>query len=394
MRENRAKTQAEVAEAVGVSRATIAQWEGSRFLPSTANAETLDGFLDAGGALRRLAEQERAGLDADRVSDTGTAGPTLLEVFRSVDASLQRTLQRGPDGTPLGWCQNLQAKNPPSPLSTAYGIQAALLIEEVHKSVLEPLAARLNDWSLGGGWAASSQSAPRPEAIAIVVDALVRVDPTSHIQERLERLEASIDGTTLQRPTLMAMVLETVLDLEPDSAFATKMVQSLLDCRVEHGPERRLLWPQKKEPMLAYPEPAVAQTARSVCALARAQGVSGMADELRDRIGTALAAAVEWLLRQNDLTNKNESVVRKVDGRSEVLPLRHFTAALVARACLMAGQPASHPAVREALRQTWRQYSAEHALWRWETGDLPIWMTFDGLAALRLAALATFIPET
>ena len=28
------------------------------------------------------------------------------------------------------------------------------------------------------------------------------------------------------------------------------------------------------------------------------------------------------------------------------------------------------------------------ALWAWDNGDLPIWMTFDAIEALRLASLA------
>jgi transcriptional regulator with XRE-family HTH domain len=381
-----------VARAVSVSRATIAQWEASSHLPSAAKLALLDAFLEADGALSKLAGQEREGARSGAAPEPGQAGTTLLEVFRQVDQALDQKLQRDERGRPLGWCHNLQMPDKPSPFSTAYGIKAALLIEEVHRSEIGSLAARLNEMSQAGGWAATSQGAPRPEAIAVVVDALVRVDLTADIDERFRQLEASVDETTRQRPSLLATILETVLDLRPDSAFALDLIRSLLDSRHPHGPDNLLLWSQKNEPGLAYPQPSSLHTARAVCVLARAEGAN-VADEVRSDIDEALGAAVGWLARRTDLDLTSEPVVRRTGARSEVLYLRHFTASWVARALLLAGEPVSHPAVKEALRQTWTSFSPEHALWRWESGDLPIWMTFDGIATLRLAALAGFLPD-
>jgi hypothetical protein len=45
--------------------------------------------------------------------------------------------------------------------------------------------------------------------------------------------------------------------------------------------------------------------------------------------------------------------------------------------------------VSGALAQVWRNYGGNTAaLWAWDNGDLPIWMTFDAIEALRLTNLA------
>jgi hypothetical protein len=52
------------------------------------------------------------------------------------------------------------------------------------------------------------------------------------------------------------------------------------------------------------------------------------------------------------------------------------------------GLPSSHPAVSTAIDWIWNSYNERAALWSWNNGDLPIWMTYDAIDALRLAALA------
>ena len=51
--------------------------------------------------------------------------------------------------------------------------------------------------------------------------------------------------------------------------------------------------------------------------------------------------------------------------------------------------PTGHPSVSNAVAQIWSSYGGDAAaLWAWDNGDLPIWMTFDAIEALRLASLA------
>ena len=58
----------------------------------------------------------------------------------------------------------------------------------------------------------------------------------------------------------------------------------------------------------------------------------------------------------------------------------------------MAGESPRHPTVVAAVRQVLEAFSDERGLWKWRSGDLPVWMSFDAVAALRVAALAAYAP--
>ena len=145
-----------------------------------------------------------------------------------------------------------------------------------------------------------------------------------------------------------------------------------------------MLWPEKAEPLLIDPAPSVAHTARAVRVLAGVQAVrpSGQVQE-------ALEQATAWLVEQRDLHDAYEVLERSVNGGLEPVHVRHFTAAWVVKALVSAGVPTVHPSVSNAVAQIWNSYGGDAAaLWAWENGDLPIWMTFDAIEALRLASLA------
>ncbi len=103
----------------------------------------------------------------------------------------------------------------------------------------------------------------------------------------------------------------------------------------------------------------------------------------------ALEQATAWLIEQRDLHDAYEVTERPAEGRPESVFVRHFTAALVVKALVSAGVPTAHPAVSSAEAQIWKSYGGDAAtLWAWDNGDLPIWMTFDAIEALRLTYLA------
>lgn len=53
------------------------------------------------------------------------------------------------------------------------------------------------------------------------------------------------------------------------------------------------------------------------------------------------------------------------------------------------GVPTTHPSVSNAVVQIRNNYGGDTvALWAWHNGDLPLWMTFDAIEALRFAHLA------
>ena len=136
--------------------------------------------------------------------------------------------------------------------------------------------------------------------------------------------------------------------------------------------------------MLIDPAPSVAHTARAVRVLAGVQAIRP-ASQVREALGQAVA----WLIEQRDLHNAYELIERPVDGGHEQVHIRHFTAAWMVKALVSAGVPAAHPSVSHAVAQIWNSYGGDTAaLWAWDNGDLPIWMTMDAVEALRLAYLA------
>jgi hypothetical protein len=68
---------------------------------------------------------------------------------------------------------------------------------------------------------------------------------------------------------------------------------------------------------------------------------------------------------------------------------RHFSASWVLRTLVQCSVAVNHPTVTKAIGWVWAAFDDDHSLWKWSNGDLPIWMTFDGIAALRIAALGS-----
>jgi hypothetical protein len=105
-----------------------------------------------------------------------------------------------------------------------------------------------------------------------------------------------------------------------------------------------------------------------------------------------VSQAAAWLAEQQDLRNVSEVIDRQVEGGSELVYVRHYTAAWTVKALVSAGLPISHPSVSSAVARIWTDYRSDVALWRWPNGELPVWMTLDAVDALRLAALGVTIP--
>ncbi len=191
-------------------------------------------------------------------------------------------------------------------------------------------------------------------------------------------MENDLGDFEKSRPFILTTILETSLLLEPGSRLVETLIESLLAARRPYG--ELLLWPEKAEPLLIDPNPSVAHTARAVRVLASVQAIRPSSP-----VQEALEQATAWLLEQRDLHNAYEATERGL----EMVHIRHFTSAWVVKALVSAGIPATHPAVSNALAQVWKSYGGDAAaLWAWDNGDLPIWMTFDAIEALKLASLA------
>jgi DNA-binding XRE family transcriptional regulator len=384
------ETQAQLAEAVGVSRANLAQWESGKYLPSERNAAELDRYLGAGNTLVNLVEAARSrttrrpGTSAD-ANIVGPAG-ALLDVFQRVGSSLVDHLSRGADGRPLGWRHNLQQRRSQSAGGTAYGIKAMLVIGEPYVDFAALVESLMAMRSPQGNWLGRSGTA-RTEITAAVLDVLSRIGAPMSVDTALKLLAETVGEYSRTRPYLLSTALQTALRLRPDGPLAGRLIDDLLATRLELA--GALLWPEKNEPAMARPEPSLSHTARAVVVLREAMAVLD-----RDDVREAVDGAVQWIVSRNRPDDGiAEQLTRpRADGTGwTTVVIRHFTPAWVIQA--LCGMPAI-PVVRlnTALRSLWERYDPQLGLWAWGNGDLPVWMTLDAVTALRAAALATAGP--
>jgi transcriptional regulator with XRE-family HTH domain len=396
--ELRGKTIEQAAAKLAISPAEVDRWVQGEDLPSKSQARTLDKYLTARGAIQNLVTELRSrpgrpSLRLVQVPLTSPSAPTLYQTFQSVAKALRDGLVKDASGRPAGWPRDLRTlPGVPAAASTAYGIKTMLLVEEGLAADLIPVAAGLKQMAFpAGGYASTQQSRPRPEATAAALGALCRIAATEDFGSHMAQMEAGLGDFEKARPFILTTVLETSLLIQPRTALVDVLVDSLLGARRPYGDV--LLWPEKAEPLLIDPAPSIAHTARAIRVLASVATIRPS-----DPVQEALEQATAWLIEQRDLHPAYEVTERPVSGGLELVHIRHFTAAWVVKALVAAGVPATHPAVSNAVAQIWNSYGGDSAaLWAWDNGDLPIWMTFDAIEALKLANLAvparpTWIP--
>jgi DNA-binding XRE family transcriptional regulator len=391
LRKAAGETQAQTARIVGVTRANLTQWETGKYLPSAHNARQLDDHFRAANTLFNLVEAARSPHERTTPAAAGGANVvdtsrSLLQVFHTVGKKLAEHLIRDDDGKPLGWRHNLQMTTGPTALSTAYGINAMLVVGDAYID-LHTLAGDLYAMRSEYGWQGRA-GGKRPETTAAVVDALFRASTTISADEGLDLLERSLDSFSRTRPYLLSAVLHTAVRLRPDAPLTNRLIDDLLAARLHFDGAH--LWPEKNEAGLVAPEPSVVHTARSVVAL---REILHSRDDRND-VREAADEATQWLI---DRTHSDDGVAEDLarprpdgDGTTRII-IRHFTSAWVVHA--LAGAPfLPLPRLNRALGTLWERYDANEGLWAWGSGDLPIWQTLDAVTALRAAALAVAGP--
>jgi hypothetical protein len=385
----RRRTIEQAAAKLAVPPAEVARWAAGQELPSESKARSLDKYLTARGAIQNLVNElrsrpDRPGPRPVSVPLPSPAAPTLFQTFQNVATALRGCLARDSDGRPVGWPRDLRdLPGEATASSTAYGIKTMLLVEDGLAADLMPVAESLREMALpDGGYAGREQKGARPEVTAAVLNALRRIAATEDFTTPIALMKNDLGEFEKCRPFILTTMLETGLLLDPGTEFVATLIDSLLAARRPYGD--LLLWPEKTEPLLITPAPSLAHTARAVRVLASVQAIRPAS-----QVQVALEQAMAWLIEQRDLHNAYEVVERTVDGVLEPVYVRHFTAALVVKALVSAGVSAAHPSVSNAVAQVWSGYGGDAAaLWAWDNGDLPIWMTFDAIDALRLASLA------
>jgi hypothetical protein len=381
----RHETLEQVAASLTVPLAEIARWAEGQGLPSEPQAHVLDDYLRARGVIRNLITELRSRPDSPgprlaSVPLPSPSAPTLLQIFQNVADALRGCLVKDAHGKPVGWPRDLRdLSGEATAIATAYGIRTMILLENGLAADLVPVADSLMKTARpGGGFAGREQSGPSPEATAAVLSALRRIAVTEDFDAHIAQLESGLGDFEKSRPFILTTMLEACLLLGPGTKLMETLVDSLLAARRPYGD--LLLWPEKAEPLLLDPASSVAHTALAVRALASAQAIRP-----DNKVQEALEQAAAWLIEQRDLHDAYEVTDRPTD----LVYVRHFTAAWVVKALVSVGVPASHPAIGNAEAQVWKSYGGDTtALWAWENGELPIWMTFDAIEALRLTHLA------
>ncbi|MFD7813555.1 hypothetical protein ACFV6E_11495 [Streptomyces sp. NPDC059785] len=328
---------------------------------------------------------------------------------------------RGPgaaDGTGAGTGAGTPA--PPTPVGTAYGLHIALDLG-VPDGRLSTGDLVDTLWRLrlpGGGWSARSQGAQaRPEVTALVLGALARAGAS---QERLTAEVAlceaaftrELDRAARELTHVLTTVLRGLLRAAPGSDALPLLRETLVDGAItDPRRDHRRCWAYRLTGPGRRPSPL--HTAQAVVALDRAARVLGESANAR----AAREDGVRWLLACPDaphdacldLENVREEVRRpRTDDptRHEVLNVRHFTAAWVVRALLT---PSAREIARaDGLEDGWRERldgaaaavwaGQTDGIWTWvrdDTSELrrPMWMTYQGLSALRAHAVWMYQPE-
>ncbi|MCX4904498.1 hypothetical protein [Streptomyces sp. NBC_00878] len=344
-----------------------------------------------------------------------TAYDTLAEQVCVVDDPVRGQL--------TGWSHSLGESGPgrPTSVGTAYGLHIMLDLGMPEGRIG---AGDLVDtlWRLrlpDGGWSARSQgSEARPEVTALVLGALARAGASrERLAAEVAHCEAGFTHELDRAGRSLTHVVTTVLRGLLRAAPRSDTLPLLRDALVEGAvtdPRRqhRRCWGYRLAPLHGPPSPL--HTAQAVVALDRAARVLG-GESANGR--AAREDGVRWLLACPDaphdacldLSNLREEVRRpRTDdpSRHEVLNVRHFTASWIVRALLTPG--ARDIAREDGLEEEWRErlngaVSAVWAgqtdgIWTWVRDDSselrrPMWMTYQGLSALRAHAVWVYQPN-
>jgi len=376
-REQLGLTQRAVAEQLGVQRASLAQWEGSRHLPSPGHTQRLDEIYGARGALIALADAARRGSTLASPRAFRSVGDILADVARELAARMHKN----PQGRPLGWGHNL-AGSRPTPLSTAFVIRTLQQIDDAQVD-LHALGRALVERRSDGGWTNRFALHGRPEVTGVVLSALARLGLLTDLDLELEKLERTVDDLSLSRPYVLSVILEAALAIRPGARLVDNLVDALLEARMPVGDV--MLWPANAAASAELLEPSLAHTARATTVLRLVRAARSRAD-----VDEAIDMATRWIVARNkDDDGTTELLEPEPGNKAADISVNHFTAAWVVRA--LAGRDGVPPQrLNAAVKTVWDAYSARNHLWVWRSdGRLPSWMTHDGVAALRALAGAT-----
>jgi hypothetical protein len=288
----------------------------------------------------------------------------------------------------------------PTAIGTAYGLKSYLLVDP--GDVPSRAAALVETlWRLqlaDKGWAARTQSGTgRPEVTALILGVLSvlgsRPDQLAEATSAFEQiLTREADPIGMSRTYVVSAALCGLVRAAPSSIRLAELRRALVSGATrDPGNDNLLCWADqladgKKTGLV----PSIPHTARAIVALSRTKPIQGSDGQAESTV----KEGIRWLIKQDGLPRQTEQIRRTLpEYRNESLTVRHFSAALVAKAllCPEAASVVDDDApLSEAIRQVW---SAQHGgVWEWDNGEHPLWMTYQGLAVLHRYALKTSMP--
>jgi transcriptional regulator with XRE-family HTH domain len=389
LRRERGLSQEELAAALAVTRSIVSAWENDNRVPRPDKLAALRDVLGLPeAAIASPAPRER-GVLPERMP--------VSQVLRQAAEGLiaQLSYDDAVDGRPgYGWRRHLEDFDEPlSAMATAYGLQAVLLAGtrdwRVDLRLVREVLRRLE--LPDGGWSALHRSPlARPEVTAVVIGALTDAgESREYIAERIgllvETLDRRVAGAERARPYILTTSLLELSRLDVSEATARRFLDLLVDLSMDDDGARG--WPVVvRDTRLGDSGLSTVHTAAAVRTLAA--WASRLDD---DRLRDLAASGRMWLERHAELDLDDETLrIETADGGEELHVVRHFTPAVVLRALVEARGDVGGPVARQARHQTLAYYVPALGLWRWPSsgGQFPVWMSYQGIAALRSWGLA------
>ncbi|WNG84192.1 hypothetical protein C6A86_011405 [Mycobacterium sp. ITM-2016-00316] len=313
----------------------------------------------------------------------------FTEIRRQCAETLQHDLAlRSQIGHDVGWGHNVKSvgqstDKPTTALASAYGLK-------VNRSLGDPVPLRQQEavarWILtqrgsNGLWRARTQQWESAEISATILTGVVTSVGLLTTEDAVEIIEANASKLTdyAGRPRVFAItsVICSLVSVNPQSKAIPALIVQL--CSGATPQPHGVAWGQVT---MSVPEEAsAAHTARAVTALARANNLGILNTGQKAQLDSGL----DYLesLDPDDFGLDTESIERSVDGGTDVLVVRHFTAALVLRTLAESGRSVErHEALSKAVMSRFR----DGAFW-WNS-EAPIWMMYQGLSALERAVIA------
>jgi transcriptional regulator with XRE-family HTH domain len=391
LRRERGLSQEELAAALAVTRSIISAWENDNRVPRP----------DKLAALREVIGLPDEAMASPAARDKGVLPERMpvSQVLRQAADGLiaQLSEDQAVDGRPgYGWRRDLEDIDQPlSAMATAYGLQAILLAGtrdwRVDLRLVREVLRRLE--LPEGGWSALDKSPlARPEVTAVVIGALTDAgESREYIAERMgllvETLDRRVAGAERARPYVLTTSLLELSRLDVPEATARRFLDVLVDLSIDDDGLRG--WPVVvRDTRLGSSGPSTVHTAAAVRTLAA--WASRLDD---DQLWDLADSGRMWLERhaELDLGLDDETLrIERADGGEELHVVRHFTPAVVLRALVEARGDVGGPVARQARHQTLAYYVPTLGLWRWPSsgGQFPVWMSYQGIAALRSWGLA------